>query len=180
MSQGVITIGGFPLPSDTPAFLSVLAVHVAAGSWCVVTGLVAMLSPKGPGRHHRFGSFYFWGLLVVFVTMSILSAMRWKQNYHLFVLGTLSFGCALTGRRDAPSRSGHLRLHVAAMAMSYIVMLTAFYVDNGKNLPLWRSLPHIAYWFIPSIVGIPIMLRVLRHHPLVRSERGRMEARASV
>ena len=25
--------------------------------------------------------------------------------------------------------------------------LTAFYVDNGKNLPLWKELPEIAFWF---------------------------------
>ena len=27
------------------------------------------------------------------------------------------------------------------MGASYILLLTAFYVDNGKNLPLWRELP---------------------------------------
>jgi hypothetical protein len=25
------------------------------------------------------------------------------------------------------------------MGASFIFMITAFYVDNGKNLPLWRS-----------------------------------------
>jgi hypothetical protein len=35
-------------------------------------------------------------------------------------------------------------------------MLTAFYVDNGKNLPVWRELPQIAFWFILSMVGIPL------------------------
>jgi hypothetical protein len=40
-------------------------------------------------------------------------------------------------------------VHVNAMGLSYVLLLTAFYVDNGKNLPLWRRLPPIAYWVIP-------------------------------
>jgi hypothetical protein len=160
--QAPITIGGFPLPNDSPEFLGVLAVHVAAGMWCVATGVVAMLSDKERGRHPRFGSLYFWGLVVVFVTMSALAAMRWAEDYILFILGALSFGAAFVGRLAAPSRApGWTRIHVTAMGSSYILMLTAFYVDNGKNLPLWRNLPHIAYWLIPSAVGIPIIVRVL-------------------
>jgi hypothetical protein len=177
VSQNPISIGGFPLPSDAPQFLGVLAVHVAAGLWCVSTGAIAMLSEKQPGRHPRLGTFYFWGLVVVFITMSILSAMRWAEDYVLFGLGALSLGSAVLGRQAAPSRSiGRIRIHVVAMATSYILMLTAFYVDNGKNLPLWRSLPHIAYWFIPSALGIPIIFRVLRHHPLLQVKQARGDA----
>ncbi len=33
-------------------------------------------------------------------------------------------------------------------------MLTAFYVDNGKSLPLWQDLPAtLTYWLLPSAVG---------------------------
>jgi hypothetical protein len=32
------------------------------------------------------------------------------------------------------------------MGGSYIGMLIAFYVDNGKQLPLWDRLPTAAYW----------------------------------
>jgi hypothetical protein len=28
------------------------------------------------------------------------------------------------------------------MGLSYILMLIAFYVDNGKQLPLWKDQPH--------------------------------------
>jgi hypothetical protein len=162
MLQAPISVGGFPLPSDSPEFLAVLAVHVAAGIWCVTTGAVAMLSNKQRRRHPRFGSLYFWGLSVVFLTMSALAAMRWAEDYVLFVLGALSFGAAILGRQVAPSRAGgRIRVHLSAMGASYILMLTAFYVDNGKNLPLWRDLPYVAYWLIPSLVGIPIMVRSL-------------------
>ncbi len=173
MSQVPITVAGIPIPSDAPLFLAVLVIHVAAGLTCVITGAVAMLSRKSAGRHHRFGTFYYWGLIVVFITMGVLSVMRWAQDYHLFILGVLSFTAAFVGRQAAPSRATpRIRVHVIGMGLSYILLLTAFYVDNGKNLPLWSLLPPLAYWLVPLAVGAPIMARVLLRHPLVRGERG--------
>ena len=42
--------------------------------------------------------------------------------------------------------------------MSYILMLTAFYVDNGKNLPFWKELPQIAFWLLPGAIGVPVVM----------------------
>ena len=53
------------------------------------------------------------------------------------------------------------------MGASYIFMLTAFYVDNGKNLPVWKELPEIAFWLLPSAIGVPVILYALFRHPLV-------------
>jgi hypothetical protein len=41
------------------------------------------------------------------------------------------------------------------MGGSYTVMLTAFYVDNGKNLPLWDRLPTAAHWVLHAVVATP-------------------------
>ena len=58
------------------------------------------------------------------------------------------------------------------MSASYILLLTAFYVDNGKHLPLWRSLPHLTYWLLPSAIGAPLIARALaRHHALAPHRR---------
>lgn len=172
MSQSPTIIGGIPIPSDSPTFLAVLAVHVAAGFIAAGCGVIAMLSRKGPGRHPYSGKIYYWSLCVVFITMTVLSALRWAEDYHLFVLGALSFAAAFVGRRAAPSRAfGRVRVHVIGMGLSYVLLLTAFYVDNGKNLPLWRDLPQVTYWLIPFLVGVPIIARVLLRHPLVRDER---------
>lgn len=62
------------------------------------------------------------------------------------------------------------------MAGSYILLLTAFYADNGKNLPLWRELPPIAFWLLPSAVGLPIIAWALLRHPLVQRPPGLGEA----
>ena len=78
---------GIPIPSADPVFLTVVGVHVLFGLAAVITGPVAMLSKKGRGRHSKWGTIYFWCLFGVFVTMSVLSFMRWAENYHLFILG---------------------------------------------------------------------------------------------
>jgi hypothetical protein len=50
------------------------------------------------------------------------------------------------------------------MGASYIVLLTAFYVDNGPKLPLWDRLPNIAFWTLPMLIGLPLVVRALRRH----------------
>ena len=57
---------------------------------------------------------------------------------------------------------------MTGMGASYILMITAFYVDNGPNLPLWRELPHIAFWILPALVGVPILLNAFFRHPLAQ------------
>jgi hypothetical protein len=169
MTGASITIAGIEIPSTDPAFLSIVALHVLFGLACTITGIIAMLSPKRSGRHPLFGTIYYWCLLGVFVTASALAAVRWTEDYHLFILGTLAFAAAHLGRMARRKRwSQWVKLHIAGMGTSYILLLTAFYVDNGKNLPLWRDLPPITYWLVPAIVGIPLIIRALLWHPLAR------------
>jgi hypothetical protein len=167
-TQSTTVILGIPIPSSDPFFLAIVGVHVLFGLAAVTAGAIAMLSSKGRGRHSNWGTIYFWFLLGVFVTMSALSLMRWSENYHLFILGLLSFASALFGR-TAVKRRWHQwpKLHLTGMGTSYILLLTAFYVDNGKNLPLWRELPQIAFWILPSAIGVPLILYALLRHPLV-------------
>jgi hypothetical protein len=61
------------------------------------------------------------------------------------------------------------------MGASYVFMLTAFYVDNGKNLPGWRELPQIAFWLLPSVIAIPVILYNHFRHPLILTLRFRSE-----
>ncbi|RXH20370.1 DUF2306 domain-containing protein [Bradyrhizobium guangzhouense] len=161
-------VAGLEIPSTDPVFLAVvLAVHIPAGLACVAGGAVAMLSRKGRGRHSRFGAIYFWSLLVLFASATFLSLMRWSENYHLFGLGASSFICAWIGRAALRHRWwSWVRLHISGMGLSYVLMLVAFYVDNGRQLPLWKDLPHFMYWLIPLAVGIPLIARALLWPPL--------------
>ena len=169
MADGITSIAGIDIPSTHPAFLTVVAVHILLGLSCTITGIIAMLSQKRAGRHPRYGTIYFWCLVGVYVTMTGLAAVRWAEDYHLFILGVLATAAAYIGREARRQRWGNwVRLHVTGMGTSYILLLTAFYVDNGKNLPVWNQLPPIAYWLIPAAVGIPLIIRALLWHPLAR------------
>jgi len=94
MTDGVTNIAGIEIPSTDPTFLTVAGVHILLGLTCTVAGIVAMLSQKRTGRHPRFGTIYFWCLVGVFVTMTGLAAVRWAEDYHLFILGVLSLAAA--------------------------------------------------------------------------------------
>jgi hypothetical protein len=166
MDQAPIVVSGIPIPSDAPAFLAVLGIHVLAGLACVLTGLAAMVARKGRGRHSYCGTLYFRCLLIVWATMAVLAAVRWAEDYHLFVLGTLAFIAAFVGRWAV--RRQRVRLHVIGMGLSYVLLLTAFYVDNGAHLPLWRELPTVAYWLLPAAIGLPLIVITLRRHPLAQ------------
>jgi hypothetical protein len=169
MTDNPISVAGIEIPSDSPVFLAALGVHVLFGLSCVGAGVVAMLSRKRPGRHPRFGTIYYYCLSAVFASATILSVMRWAENYHLFILGTLSFATASLGRMALRRRwRNRIRLHITCMGLSYTLLLTAFYVDNGKNLPLWNKLPQIVFWVLPAAVGLPFIVRALLRHPLVR------------
>jgi uncharacterized membrane protein len=170
MNGEPFVIGGIPIPSDAPLFLAALGVHVLFALAAVATGAVAMFSKKATGRHPRFGTYYYWSLAVVFVSASGLSAMRWTDNYHLFVLGILSFSAAWIGRTARRRRWARwLTLHISGLGVSYVLLLTAFYVDNGPHLPLWNKLPPVAFWVLPSAFGVPLIVRALLRHPLIKS-----------
>ena len=169
MQDGTTRIGGIEIPSTDPIFLTIVFVHVLIGMAAVVSGAIAMLSIKRAGRHPTAGTFYFWCLAALASTATVLAIVRWAEDYHLFILGALAFLSAYVGRRARRGRwRAWARYHVLGMGLSYVFMLTAFYVDNGRNLPLWNRLPTIAHWVLPAVVGIPIILHALWRHPVVR------------
>jgi hypothetical protein len=153
---------GTAVGSTAPLFLAVLAVHVLAGLTAVLTGAAAALSRKGSQRHVRSGRWFYRAITVVFATAAVLTAMRWRQDYHLLLIGAVAFAAAVTGvqhrRRHRAGDTGH----IVGMGTAYVAMLTAFYVDNGPHLPLWDRLPPLAFWFLPSAVGVPIIIRAVR------------------
>jgi hypothetical protein len=156
---------GVPVPSDEPAFLMALGAHVASGLTCVIAGAVAALTRKRPGVHPRAGLIYWWGLLLILVTSTIMAALRWPHDLHLLLIGIVAFGSGSLGfvarlRR----REGWQQTHIVSMGVSYVALLTGFYVDNGPHLPLWRYLPPAAFWFLPAAIGWPLIARSLRRH----------------
>ena len=150
-----------PTPS-TPS--AVIVIHVAAGLTAVICGATAMLSPKHPGRHPRAGRYYLLALIALFATAIALALTRPHPAY-LLIVGAVALAAGGLGYAARRIRwYGWLRFHITGMAISYIAILTAFYVDNGPRLPLWKLLPPVTFWFLPSAVGLPLLLRALRRH----------------
>jgi uncharacterized membrane protein len=158
---------------DLPlVFLLPLGVHILAGMTSAVTGIVAFSVPKGPTRHRRWGTRYLWAYTVVFLTATILSAQRWSADAYLFVLAVLGYSLALGGYsvrrfRNTPWLRWLLGeywviAHLVGMISSYVVLLTAFYVDNAHLFPGINQLPTIVFWVAPLLIAIPFLVRSIR------------------
>jgi hypothetical protein len=176
MLAASVDILGLKVPETNPLFLAALSLHVVAAILCVVAGATAALSAKGSVRHIRSGRIYYWSLAVVFATATTMAAMRWAEDYYLFIIGSIAITSGSIGYLHRRLRRPGDAIHITGMGVSYIALLTAFYVDNGKNLPLWSHLPHLAYWLLPGIVGAPLIARALRRRsrrspPLTRFAR---------
>jgi hypothetical protein len=173
------TILGDQVGSTAPVFLAFLAVHVLAGLAAVAAGAAAALTRKGSPRHVRAGRLYYRAITAVFATATALAVMRWRQDYHLLIIGAVAFTAAVAGvqqrRRHRPGDTGH----IAAMGTSYVAMLTAFYVDNGPHLPLWDHLPSLSFWFLPAAIGAPLTARAVRRARRARTPQPRTEPGAA-
>lgn len=156
-------IDGFPL-----SFFLPLVVHGLAGLTTVVTGILTFSVPKGPARHHRWGKRYLWAYTIVLLTATILSVQRWQADAYLFFLAVLGALCALVGYtarrfRQTPWMQRVLGeqwvvVHIVGMIGSYVVLLTAFYVDNAHLIPLLNQLPSLTFWVLPGLIGLAFMV----------------------
>jgi hypothetical protein len=154
---------GLVIPDAGLLFFIALAAHVLAGMTCVVAGALAATARKRPGRHPKAGYVYLWGITVVFVTVTVMAAIRFRQDAHLFAIATVAFGLAIFGwRARRLHRPGWPRRHATGMSGSYIALFTGFYVDNGPQLPIWQRFPHWMYWVIPPAIGVPLIWLALR------------------
>lgn len=133
--------------------------HVVGGLVAVTGGVVAMLTRKGSRAHRRGGRTWLGGLAVLCATAPALAAPAWSRFWHLPVLGAVAAGCALVGYLAIRRR--RIVAHIVGMGGSFVVALTAFYVDNGPKLPLWDQLPPTVFWFLPAGVGVPIIVRAV-------------------
>lgn len=155
-----------------------LVVHALAGLTTGVVGVMTVSVPKGPGRHHRWGTRYLWAYTVVFLTATFLSVQHWPADAYLFGLAVLGYGVALGGYSARRFRhTPWLRqllgeywviAHLTGMIGSYVVLWTAFYVDNAHLLPGLNRLPTLTFWVAPSLIAVPFLVRsIARFAPKV-------------
>lgn len=142
----------------------VVVLHVACGVIAVLVGAGAMCTVKGSRRHRRLGRVYLVVVAGLCASAPVLAALDWTHRWHLVVLA--GGAAALAGLGLVGARKRRRSAHIAGMGGAYIVVLTAFYIDNGPRLPLWNQLPPVVFWLLPAAAGLPVLLRALRRHHL--------------
>lgn len=149
------------------AFFPILRVHILAGLVCVVTEILTLGCEKRAGLHPICGTIYHWGLAALVISAAFLAAAHWANDRVLLAVGAISFGASSMGRM---ARRRHWKAwvstHITCMGGSFIAMLTAFLVEEGKSLPGLSGLPRLTYWFVPALVAAPLIIRALVCHHL--------------
>lgn len=135
-----------------------VSIHIPAGLVALTAGVVAMLSRKGAWWHRKAGVTYLFAIAAIALTAVGLVSTRGPQFNHLLVFAGLAATLAFGGYLMRQINQG---LHISGMGLSYVVMVTAFYVDNGPKLPFWNQFPDIVFWVGPAAIGLPIIIRAL-------------------
>ena len=95
--------------------------HVFAGASVLLSGLVAMLAPKGGRGHRMAGQLYFWGMFWIFASALLLIGMV-RFNIFLLVMGVFSFYLTFSGyrvlKRKAPGQQGWIDWGAAIFAIA--------------------------------------------------------------
>lgn len=90
--------------------LILLYIHIAAGFTALLFGLVAMLTTKGQAWHNKTGLIYFWAMMIVALTSTIISLSSSPINLFLFVVGIFSFYLTFTGYRSTKVKNNSPQL----------------------------------------------------------------------
>ena len=162
MSQALLEVERVGMLFKSPAFFPMLGIHILAGLVCIVTGIVTMASEKRAGLHPTYGTIYHWSLAVLVISAGFLAAAHWTDDRVLLALGVISFAASCLGRT---ARRRHWQswvgTHIISMGSSFIAMLTAFSVEEGESSPGLSGLPRSTYWFLPALIGTPLIMRAL-------------------
>jgi hypothetical protein len=76
-----------------------------------------------------------------------------------------SYGLAIYGYAARKRKwKNWLQHHIRGMLGSYIGAVTALLVNVGDSIPLLNKLPALSYWFLPTIIGSPLIYIVARRY----------------
>lgn len=139
-----------------------LIIHIITGIVCLITGVFSMLAKKRRGKHTKLGKVYHSSYIYVFVTAILMSIINWEESQYLFYIALFSYGLALMGFLSVKKKKSKkwLLLHLSGMLGSYIGIVTATLVVNIHKIPYLNEFPVLLFWFLPTIIGTPIIFMV--------------------
>ena len=142
-------------------FSLLLIIHILTGLVCLLSGLFAMFAKKKKGKHTVSGEIYHGSYILVFLTALVMSVMHWEEIQYLFYIALFSYGFALLGYVAVKKKwKNWLGAHIGGMLGSYIGIVTATLVVNIHRIPLLNELPTLVYWFLPTLIGTPLIVKV--------------------
>ncbi|MGX2960959.1 DUF2306 domain-containing protein [Peribacillus sp. JNUCC 23] len=135
--------------------------HILTGIICLIVGIFAMSSKKKKGKHTIVGEMYHCSYVFVFGTAIIMSILHWEKSQYLFYIALFSYGLALLGYLAVKKKwKNWLGFHLGGMLGSYIGIVTATLVVNVHRIPLLNEFPTLVIWFLPTIIGTPMIVKV--------------------
>ncbi|WP_134699391.1 DUF2306 domain-containing protein [Ammoniphilus sp. YIM 78166] len=146
-------------------FTLFLLTHILTGFVCLISGIIAMAARKKRGTHTLSGEIYHGAYVLVFITSVVMSIIHWEESAYLFYIGTFSYALALLGYLSAKFKwKNWLGSHIGGMLGSYIGIVTATIVVNISKIPVLNELPVLIFWFLPTIMGTPFIIRIGRKY----------------
>lgn len=146
-------------------FAVLLVIHIMAGTVCLLTGIMASNVRKKRGTHTLIGEVYHGGYLVIFFTSILMAIMNWSESAYLFYIAIFSYGLALLGYVAKKCRwKNGLGVHIGGMLGSFIGIITAILVVNGPKIPYLNEIPPLYLWFLPTLIGTPVITLVSRRY----------------
>jgi uncharacterized membrane protein len=129
--------------------MSILPVHIAAGSLALVLGYVALFAAKGSILHRRSGLGFVGAMIVMSLTGALIAFLGGEPVSQIAGLLTFYFVTTslLTVRRPQPGSSG---IDAAAMIVALAVALFAF----GTGVRILGSSPAAFPMFIFGAMGL--------------------------
>ncbi len=120
-----------------------------------------MFAKKKKGKHTVSGEIYHGSYVLVFITALVMSVLHWEESQYLFYIALFSYGLALLGYVAVKKKwKNWLGTHIGGMLGSYIGIVTATLVVNVHRIPILNELPTLTYWFLPTIIGTPLIVIV--------------------
>jgi hypothetical protein len=149
-----------------------LVIHIATGVAGLIMGPIAMYAGKRKGPHTNVGEAYHWTMLAVCLSAVVLALIHWSTASFLLYVAIFSYAFAVLGYVAAKVRwTGWLVAHISGQGGSYIALVTAFLVvqTGGVGAPL-------IIWFLPTIIGSPIIAWVNYQVAIGKRPKGRASA----
>lgn len=146
-------------------FTILLTIHIFSGVICLIAGVMASTVKKRKGYHTKIGEIYHGAYVVIFITSIIMAIINWAESAYLFYIAVFSYGLCLFGYLARKNRwKNWISKHIGGMLGSFIGVVTATLVVNGSKLYWINTIPALLLWFLPTIIGTPIIIIVGRRY----------------